>query len=73
MNIQQFGQLYQDLAKLLTGWSERLVRLPHATEIEVEVAGSAGKPWKGMGKSMDKGGCTPDSVPMVFICIYCVL
>ena len=25
----------EDLAKLLTGWSERLVRLPHATEIEV--------------------------------------
>ena len=36
------------------------------------VAGSAGKPWKGMGKSRDKDGCTPDSVPMVFICIYCV-
>ena len=24
----------QDLAQLLTAWSERLVRLPHATEIE---------------------------------------
>ena len=30
-------------------------------------------PWKGMGKSRDKDGCTPNSVPMLFICIYCVL
>mgnify|MGYP000087878494 CR=1 FL=1 len=37
-SLKHLAAKLQDLAQLLTAWSERLVRLPHATEIEARPA-----------------------------------